>query len=346
MVEFLSSPSPWPAPMNFVISENPGVEWDAFAKRHTSSLFYCSAWGQVLKNGLGSQLCYMYLESSDGIVCGMPGIILKYYGVKLFYSAIPYGGCIGCVDLFDDFMERVVAATKAVDVVYVTPYAQVREEAYSAHFKMFVEIATRIDLRGRGLDAVWSDFKPSVRQSLNKGRRLGVKIWRGSDRESFLVAHRLYLQTMQRNRAIARYGNNWFNALHDILAGDERVFVYLAHYGGSPISATVVVNSELGYHLLHSGSCPEYLWLRANDLIVCEIISDAIRERKEFVDFMFSEQQDTNLIRWKEKFGGNSILWSKYRRINSPLKHVFFSTAKKIYPSLNRSMKIAGFGQR
>lgn len=332
--------------MNFIVSENPGIEWDKFVSQHTDVLFCSSLWSEVLRQGLGGKPCYMYLKNSDGIVCGMPGVILKYFGIKLYYSNIPYGGYIGRTDLFDDFMERVIVWTKSIDILYVIPCLHDSDCDYTKQFKTTTELMTQIDLKGRNLDEVQSRFSPSVRQSVNKGGRLGVEVQRRNDRECYLIAYRLYLQTMERNRAIVRYAQKWFVALYDILAERGLSFIYLAYYNGNPVSATVVINSESSYHLIHSGSSTGHLWLRANDLVVCEIIKDAIQDRKEVMDLMLANSKDTDLIRWKEKFGGCSSPQYTYRKVNSQMKDALWNRAKQIYPFFQRFPKVGGAGHR
>ena len=325
--------------MDFEVCENPGRAWDAFVACYTDLPFYSSAWLRVLEQGLGGRPCCLYLKDASGILGGVPGVALGYYGIRLFYSAIPYGGYLGDLELFHRFMNDFVERTKRYDMVYLLPYSPGDDLPYRDYFVANGEVATRIELQGRQLKALQSCFEPSVRQSINKGAKLGLEVTCGLDRESFLVAHRLYLQTMRRNRAIARYPEKWFVALHDVLALDGKSSVYLVHHGGMPISATVVIESSAGSHLLHSGSSEKHLHLRAKDLVVCKIIEDSVSAGKQYVDFMPSDPTDTALIRWKEKFGGVTVRLNKYSRINSPGKYFLWQSAKKIYPVMRHPLK-------
>lgn len=318
--------------MTFDFTENPGEEWDRFVEKHTDVLFYYSIWSRVLKEGLGGRPYYSYLRDETGIVCGMPGVILTYYGVSLFYSSIPYGGFIGDRILFQSFMKRFVEWIRNVDIVYITPYSADLEGEYSRDFKSTSEAATRIDLKGLVSQDVPSCFKTSLRQGIKKADRIGLEVTRCDDGDSFVAAHRLYRQAMRRNSAIARYSESWFNAIQHIMAHEQRAFVYVANYGGIPVAASIIVNSKRGYHFLHIGSSTEHLKLNANDVIACRIIEDAIREGKEYIDFMLSDPSDTRLIWWKEKFGGTTIMLNKYRAISSPLKYAAWASAKKLYP--------------
>lgn len=322
--------------MVFETSENPGREWDLFARKRTDVLFYHSVWSDVLKDGLGGRPYYLSMKDESGIVCGMPGVMLTCWGIRLFYSSIPYGGYLGDPEHFDGFMVRFMEEATRADIAYVSPYCPEWDNGYTMFSSATAEAVTRIDLKGRTQAEVFSRFEPSVRQSLNKAAREGIDVSKCLDEESFLIAHRLYLQTMGRNRALARYPEKWFSALHRFLAGKGLASVYLARHNGIPVSATVVINSGNGRHLLHSGSGTEHLRLRANDVIVCEIVRDAIRDGNEYLDFMLSDPLDTKLISWKEKFGGSTGMLHKYAMINSPLKLALWNGAKRIYPHFQR----------
>lgn len=317
--------------MVFEVTENPGEEWDRFVEKHTDVLFYYSTWSRVLKEGLGGRPYYLYLKDGDRIVCGMPGVVLSYYGVKLFYCSFPYGGFIGDKAFFETFMNRFSEEAKIAALAYIMPSPDGIEE-YPARFSSSSEAVTRIDLKGRTLPEVISRYAPSVRQSINKGVRLGLEVVRGHDHKSFITAHKLYLQTMQRNRGIARYPEIWFSAIQRVLAHDNRAIAYLVLHNGMPVSATVVIKSKNAYHLLHSGASTEQLPFRANDVIVCEIIKDAILENNEYLDFMKSDPMDRNMIKWKEKFGGQTVALKQYTQVNSKIINAMWAGAKKSYP--------------
>lgn len=316
--------------MEFVISEQPGAEWDAFVERHTDLIFYTSLWSEVLKKGLGGQPCYMSLRDGGRILCGMPAAIITLCGIRFLYGSFPYGGYVGASALFDHFMREMFSATAFADILYVSPYSPELDACYAKYFKATAEAATRIDLKGKTPKEIQSGFKSSARFRIKKGARLGLEVLRCNDRESFVAAHGLYLQSMRRNKAIARYSIGWFEALRQVLADQGRVTVYLAKHGEVPVSAMVVINSDKGFHFLHIGSSTEYLHLCANDLVVSEVISDAIRAGKDYVDLMFSNPRDINLVRWKEKFGGRTVLLNKHRHVNSPVKYVLWNSAKGI----------------
>lgn len=320
--------------MTIEMTDNPGGGWDRFAAGHTDLIFYTSSWSHVLRDGLGGTPCYLSRSQGGEIVSGLPGVILSFGPLKLYYSSIPYGGYLGDPCLSGEFLAAVPEQLRRVDILYLTPF---RAQA-SPEYRIFPEVSnervTRIALSGKAEGEIVAAWEPSVRQSLNKSAREGVGVTCRRDEEAFLVAHRLYLQTMARNRAIARYPEQWFLALHRHLAADGGAVVYLAERGGTALSATVALMSGSGVHLLHSGSSADHLFLRSNDLIVCTILRDAVRSGKEFLDLMQSDPRDVKLVRWKEKFGGLSEDLPKYALVNSPVKAALWNGAKRLYPFL------------
>lgn len=320
--------------MTIEMTDNPVGDWDRFAHGQNDLIFYTSSWSRVLRDGLGGTPCYLSRRQGGEIVAGLPGVTLTFGPLKLYYSSIPYGGYLGDPRLGGEFLAAVPEKLRGVDILYLTPF---RSQA-SPDYRIFPEAAnervTRISLAGKTEGEIVATWEPSVRQSLNKASREGVGVTCRTDEEAFLVAHRLYLQTMARNRAIARYPEQWFRALHRHLAADGGALVYLAEHGGTAVSATVAVVSGSGVHLLHSGSSVDHLFLRSNDLIVCTIIRDAVRSGKEFLDLMQSDPRDGKLVRWKEKFGGFSEDLPKYVLVNSPVKAALWNGAKRLYPFL------------
>lgn len=322
--------------MNIEVTRSPGCDWDRFAARQSDLLFYTAAWSRVLRDGLGGTPSYLYQRRGAEIVCGLPGVVLAYGPLKLFYGSIPYGGYLGEPGLSERFLAAVPAQLRGVDILYLTPFAAAAAPDYRVFPEVAIERVTRIGLAGKTEEALAAAWEPSIRQSLKRTAREGVTVTCRRDEEAFLVAHRLYLQTMARNRAIARYPEQWFRALHRHLAADGGAMVYLAEHDGQAVSATVAIASGSGVHLLHSGSATGSLRLRANDLLVCEIIGEALREGKVYLDLMQSAPRDTNLIRWKEKFGGVSEDLPKYSLVNSPVKAALWNGAKRLYPFLGR----------
>jgi hypothetical protein len=102
----------------------PGEEWDRFADQQTDIPFFASSRGEVLREGLGGQLAYAVLRDNGSIAGGMPGVALKVFGFRLYYSIIPYGGYIGEKRYVPHLLDAFSRQVKGIDVAYVFPPPQ------------------------------------------------------------------------------------------------------------------------------------------------------------------------------------------------------------------------------
>src|SRR4030042_2629179 len=83
-----------------------------FFERHSCLIFNRSEWSDVLREGLGSEVVSYVLRKDGKIILALPGIILNFKILKMFYSNIPYGGFVGEMEHFHLFAELLEAKLK------------------------------------------------------------------------------------------------------------------------------------------------------------------------------------------------------------------------------------------
>lgn len=321
--------------MDFEMTETPGAEWDEFVSRYTGIIFYSSIWGEVLKDGLGARLLYSYIRDKGEIVGGMPGILLKHAGVRLFYCSLPYGGYIGEKSFFPLFSKKFMQHTSSFDIIHILPYSADPEIGYSDCLKLKETAISRMDISGKSMEEIKQKYPSSLKRCLNQAYRLRLRIKKYHDYETIDNAYKLYLQTMIRNKAIARYPLKWFNTIFKVLNGKELASLYMVDYNGLPIAAATVIHSKKGAHLLHVMSDTAHLSLRPNDFMIHEIIRQEVEKGKHFIDYLHSDPVDKKLIRWKEKFGFHTQITNNYIHVNSLCKYALWNGLKKIYPLIS-----------
>jgi serine/alanine adding enzyme len=294
--------------MELKVFESPGEEWDEFASRYTDLVFYQSIWSQVLKEGLGGQPLYFYLKDGGEIVAGLPGVLLNLRIIKILYASIPYGNLIGEKLYFQSFMEVLDSEfrRRGIDQVRLTesPFS---ESYLPPSFESISAKCSLLDLRGFEKKNISQGYRSEVRRAIRKAERLGLSIKRAIDRKEVGVFYRLYLSSMERNRAMAKYPLQWFYALFEILIHQGKADILLAVKDVDRYAAGVVlIHSKTSEHYLHNGSVETYLESRPNDLIVDYIIQKGVEEGKTALDFMGSDPRDLSLLRFKEKWGSQS----------------------------------------
>jgi hypothetical protein len=317
--------------MEIKVFESPGQEWDEFASQYTDLIFYQSLWSEVLKKGLGGQPLYFYLKEGGRIVVGLPGVLLDFKFIRILYASIPYGNMIGEPSYFQTFMELLsdgfhkkgIGQVRMTESPFLKTYQPTAFQAISAKCSL-------LDLREIAKENDLINYRSEVRRAIRKAQKSGLYVKPAASVKEVEVFYRLYLSSMERNCAAAKYPLKWFYALYEILIQKGKADILLAKKGEEEYAAGVfLVYSKTSDHYLHNGSAAAYLESRPNDLIVDYIIRKGIREGKSILDFMGSDPMDSSLLRFKEKWGSRSLDIQTYVGNYHPLRCKTWELGKK-----------------
>jgi len=307
--------------MELRVFETPGKDWDEFASRYTDLIFYQSIWSELLQKGLGGQPLYYYLKEGGEIVAGLPGVLLTFSFFKIFYASIPYGGLIGKKEFFAPLMELLEKEfeRKGIDQARLTP------SPFSDLFcpVLFYSIpvkCTLFDLREVDREGLLEGHKKYVRRDIRKAQRSGVSVRLGASREDARRFYGLYLDSMERNRAAAKYPLSWFETLCKVMAEKEIGTFLFAELNQVAIAGAVLVQSPTTTHYLHNGSVHDFLKYCPNELLIHSSLEMAIGRGDSWFDFMGSDPRDLTLLKFKEKWGGQSVDLLTYVRDYHPIR--------------------------
>lgn len=320
--------------MELKVFESPGKEWDEFASRYTDLIFYQSVWSEVLRKGLGGQPLYFYLKEGDEIVAGLPGILLSFKIFKILYASIPYGNLVGNKSYFSPLMGLLKEEfrKRGIDQVRITE-SPFFESYQPESFKPISAKCTLLDLRGFDKEKIWEGYRSEVRRAIRKAQKHELSVRRAASREEIEIFYHLYLSSMERNRAIAKYPLHWFEALYEILIQQKKADIFFAIKDDEYIAGVVLIYSTTTYHYLHNGSMEAYLESRPNDLIVDYIIQKGAAEGKRTLDFMGSDPNDLSLLRFKEKWGSQSMNVYTYVKDYHPFRCKILELGKRVMNS-------------
>jgi lipid II:glycine glycyltransferase (peptidoglycan interpeptide bridge formation enzyme) len=173
-------------------------------------------------------------------------------------------------------------------------------------FKPISARCSLLDLRGFKQKNIWEGYRSEVRRAIRKAQKQGLSIRRATTRNEMEIFYQLYLSSMERNRAMAKYPLRWFDALYKILIEQRKADFLFAIKNDEYTAGVVLIYSPSSNHYLHNGSLEVYLEDRPNDLIVDYIIQKGVEEGKVTLDFMGSDPHDLSLLRFKEKWGSQS----------------------------------------
>lgn len=307
--------------MELKVFESPGKEWDDFASRYTDLIFYQSIWSEVLRKGLAGQPLYFYLKEGEEIVAGLPGVLLNFRVIKILYASIPYGNFIGQKSRFPVFTELLENEfrRRRIDQVRITecPFF----ESYGPRsFTSESSKCSLLNLEKFDEGKIREGYRSEVRRAIRKAEANGLSVKRVTSRDAAKIFYRLYLSSMKRNRAAAKYPLRWFETLLEVLAPVGRADIFFAVKGSEWAAGVVLISSSTSNHYLHNGSNEAYLGSRPNDLLVDRIIQESVQEGKRTLDFMGSDAHDLALLRFKEKWGSQSVDHHTYVKDYHPLR--------------------------
>jgi len=320
--------------MELGVFETPGKEWDEFVSRYSDLIFYQSLWSDVLRRGLGGHPLYFYLKEGGEIVAGLPAILFNFKILKILYASIPYGNLVGDRSSFEEFGSLLDGEfrRRGIDQVRVT------ESPFSvsyrpSSFKPLSATCHLLDLGGASKEGIWGGYKKYVRRDIRRAQRGGIVIRRGTSREDVRVVYELYLTSMERNKAMAKYPFRWFEALYEVMARTNRGAFLIAEMNHVPAAAVVLIFSSTSTHYFHNGSRSEFLKHCPNELLIHYSLEEAIEKKHGSFDFMGSDSNDLSLIRFKEKWGSRSLDILTYVKDYHPVKARLWEWGKRMISS-------------
>jgi hypothetical protein len=332
--------------MELKVFESPKKEWDEFASQYTDLIFYQSIWSEVLRKGLGGQPLYFYLKEGGEIVAGLPGILLDFKIFKILYASIPYGNLIGKRSYFQPFQLLLEKEFRKRGIDQVRIAESPFSESYPFDkFKSVPARSTLLDLSGFDPTRIWESYRSEVRRAIRKAQKNGLVVKRATSEREVKIFYQLYLSSMERNRAGAKYPPKWFDAVYGILVSQQMADILFAVKGDEHTAGVVAVYSPTVHHYLHNGSNKAYLENRPNDLIVDYLIQNGIKKGKTFLDFMGSDRNDFSLIRFKEKWGSQSLDLHTYIKDYHPLRSKIWEAGKNMAASRWGSKLVRLFGR-
>ncbi|MDF1561774.1 MAG: GNAT family N-acetyltransferase [Deltaproteobacteria bacterium] len=260
----------------------------------------------VLKEGLGAEPAVLFFKQNGEAIGGVVGFSKRILWVKQFYSSLPYGGVVGVappaqvvVRLLESSLRgRGFSRARFVDqpnggMVLEPPFEAIEGETHV------------LDFEGRTKEEVWAGFRRNIRRDVRKARRGGVEVMVGLSDRDCMDFYSLYLESMERNRAIPKYSLNFVRAVHRHLCREGRGVLLLARRNTRPIAGILAVDSRSRRHYLMGGSATEGLAWCPNDLLLHTAIEQAIDRGLHSFDFLPSGPGDAKLQRFKAKWGAS-----------------------------------------
>jgi len=322
--------------MNGRILKAPPQGWDAYCEGQRS-LLQSSAWHQVLVSGFQADVSYLV----DGEGTPVSSIVKFRAGpFRIGYTAFPSGRSFRAAPRLP---ARVLAALGQsasrldVDVLRLTVsgFDPDAAAAKSLGLPFHALPETAIADLGRWHE---DDLPSPVRRNLRKAKREGVRI-RGAEQTDADAVWKLYCGMIDQHGGIRRYTEAYFQALIALAYRSSLLRVRLAEHEGRVVAYFVTaLEGDEGIYL-HGGLDRAKAKLRPSELMYLDAISWARQMGCSRFSFLSSPADQPELVRFKEKWGGETreeCVFSLYVR---PLRAKAFEQSLKAYRVVKRLLR-------
>jgi lipid II:glycine glycyltransferase (peptidoglycan interpeptide bridge formation enzyme) len=142
----------------------------------------------------------------------------------------------------------------------------------------------------------------SIKYPINKAKRLGVRIVRGTSSEDLQDFYRLNLLTRRRHGVIPQ-PFRFFENLFDMLQSKSHGCLSLAKYGGATIAASIFMFDKKTVYHKYNASSERFANLCPNHLIIWNAIEQAHAEGFEHLDLGRTAPDNHGLMAFKRHWG-------------------------------------------
>jgi hypothetical protein len=275
-----------------------------FISQNSGCIFSSIDWYRVLESGFNSKILVYGLRDRDSLQLVIPGILLDFRIVKMFYSNIPYGGFLGDKKYITDFLPLLENEFKKAGIGIFRVCKQFADGYDSLNGYRLQKGCQQIKIvDGLSEEKNWQEYKKRTRRDIRKAEKSGVTVKNISDRKQIEALFELYLETIRRNRTYSVWTKKAFYSIYDNLVIKDKADIVFAELNGKLIAGVISIYSKDTSYYFMSASDTKYLTYCPNDLLLHRVISDSISMGKEYVDLMTSNESDTELIKFKDKWG-------------------------------------------
>lgn len=159
-------------------------------------------------------------------------------------------------------------------------------------------------------EGLWRGLCRGHRSSVKKARRAGVRVAREPVAGEVLTEfRRLYADTMKRNLATERwlFPEGYFSNCAACL-GDSQISLFTASWEGVTVASYLIIHAYQTVYYHFGGSAANYFDLRANNLLMYEIILWSWAQGYRWFHLGGGYQPGDGLLRFKAGFS-NDVAW-------------------------------------
>ena len=307
-------------PIDIQFANTPDPHWN----ENVSGFFSSVDWAQLLNKAFGCRLLYLTVNSTYRIVMPVFKVgpfRIGYLGFPLLYSQDPDIIC-------DDFFLQLKRQKFCIPIDVINSAVG----SFDAHTLTMSSRAFSPETQIINFPE-WSVSKlpKKIRRDIKHSLRQGLVLKNSSEMNYPDEVHQLYLKTVKRKQGVAKYNSEYFSALFEYSQQAEDVQFLFAFKDSDIVGFGVFVKDASTVYYLHGAIDIAFKKLGITDFLVYHGILWALDIKSENFNFMTSPNDQPQLVRYKEKWGGETQQQLHYELVRKPVKTAAFKFAKKIH---------------
>ena len=171
-------------------------------------------------------------------------------------------------------------------------------------------------------ETLWTkSFAHACRKNVKRAQREGVRVFQATSLDDVREFHRIYLDTMKRNRAHRRYyfSLEYFTKFFERMKGNAVFF--LADYRDRIVAATLYLYDKTDVYSYLGGADMEFQHVRPTNAVIFELIRWAQRHGKKRFILGGGYRPDDGIFRFKATFSPLRARFHVYKRVYMPEKY-------------------------
>ncbi len=302
------------------------VDWDVFCQEH-SNFFHLPAWQALLTEAFDATAFYL---DRDGIRCCVQ--VFSAGPFRLAYVGFPVGGSVSGETISKNFLSALLKSSPEFQADLLRIPVSGFTVSPSFEGKTIETPETAITELQR-----WSpeSLDSAVLRNLKRANSRDLKTRTALNEADGDTMFDLYRNAVTRHGGMHRYSRAYFRGIVTLSVHEPRLHCNLAEYDGRVIGFIVTVDNIDTTYYLHGGISMEHREFRPSDLLFFEAISASKQRGQKVFNMLSSPRKQYSLIRFKEKWGGETRMHRTYQFVISPVRGRLFSVAESCYRVLS-----------
>jgi CelD/BcsL family acetyltransferase involved in cellulose biosynthesis len=260
---------------------------------------------------------------------------MDYKIMRILYASIPYGTIIGDYSVLPHFLRAFhgFLESRKIDLLRLSGAYPGTPAFDIPRYSSRRQPIHLLSLAGKSEETLWQSYKRYVRRDIRRAERMGVVVEEIHERSEVEDFYSLYLCSMRRNRAVAKYPKSFIYSIYDLIITTGYGDIFFAKLGSEKIAGIMVLYSRNIAHYYFGGSRSEYHKYQPNEALLHRAICKAIKLEKSVFDFMGSDSRDINLIHFKEKWGATAHSITHYTAVRSRFRSALWQAGLHVLSS-------------